>query len=83
MSHLYFALGQVRVRGQALSQGDVRVGSHSKGLFQLRELGSAEDGPFPLSLTLHHPGGSVRPRGGRRALPPDTFINAGKRLKTE
>lgn len=73
MSHLYFALGQVCVRGQALSQGDVRVGSHSKGLFQLRELSPAEDGPLPLPLTLHHPGGSVRLQGGQRTLTPDTW----------
>lgn len=73
MSHLYFALRQVCVRGQALSQGDVRVRSHSEGLFQFRELSSAEDGPLPLPLTLHHPGGSVWLRGGQRALTPDTF----------
>lgn len=66
--HLYFALGQVRVRRQALPQGDVRVRSHREGLLQLGELGPAEDGPLPLPLTLHHPGGSVRFRGGQRAL---------------
>lgn len=74
MSHLYFALGQVRVRGQALSQGDVRVRSQRKGLFQLRELSSAEDGPLALPLALHQPGGSVRLRGRQRALTPDTKL---------
>lgn len=69
--HLYFALGQVRVRCQALPQGDVRVRSHGEGLFQLGELRPAEDGPLPLPLTLHHPGGPVRFRGGQRALTRD------------
>lgn len=81
--HLYFALGQVRVRCQALPQGDVRVRSHSEGLFQLRELSSAEDGPLPLPLTLHHPGGSVRFRGGQRALTHNPFHQITGKSQTE
>lgn len=82
-SHLYFALGQVCVRCQALPQGDVRVRSHCEGLFQLRELSSAEDGPLPLPLTLHHPGGSVRLRGGQRALTYNSFNQFMKNLETK
>lgn len=69
-THLYFALGQVRVRRQPLPQGDVRVGRHGEGLLQLRQLRPAEDGPLPLPLALHHTAGSVRLRGGHRALRP-------------
>lgn len=61
------------VRGKPLPQGDVRVGGHSEGLLQLRQLGSAEDGPLPFPLALHRrtwPRGSVRLRGGRRTLTP-------------
>lgn len=67
---LYLALRQVCVRRQPLSQGDVRVGSHSEGLLQLRQLGSAEDRPLPFPLTLHHTCGSVRLRRGHSALTP-------------
>lgn len=81
--HLYFALGQVCVRGQALSQRDVRVGSHSEGLLQLGELSSAEDGPLPLPLTLQHPGGSVRLRGGQRALTADTLVQEREKRENE
>lgn len=67
-THLYLALGQVCVRRQPLPQGDVRVGSHGKGLLQLGQLGSAEDGPLPFPLALHQAGGPARLRGGRCAL---------------
>lgn len=72
-THLYLALGQVRVRCQPLPQTDVRVGSHREGLFQLRQLRSAEDRPLPFPLALHQTGGSVRLRGGHRALTPAVF----------
>lgn len=55
--HLDLALGQVRVRGQPLPQGDVRVRGDSEGLLQLGQLRSAEDGPLPLPLALGGGGG--------------------------
>lgn len=52
------------MRGQPFPQGDVRVGGHSEGLLQLRQLRTAEDGPLPFPLTLHQTDASVRLRRG-------------------
>lgn len=67
------------MRGQPLPQGDVRVGGHSEGLLQFRELGTAEDGPLPFPLTFRQTGGSVRLRRGHGTLTAGIFQLQGTR----